>query len=80
MSQKSEVEDFLNSSIRLLTLESILESFNNILKTVIIRSEIIKNSTHEVILDYNNDIIIVDIREVNNKTSDLRLYKYIRFI
>ena len=80
MSQKSEVEDFLNSSIKLLILESILKPLNNILKTVIIKSEIIKNNIHEVTFNYNNDIIVVDIKEVNNEINDLRLYKYTRFI
>ena len=74
------IKDFLNSNIRLLIFKLILKPFNNILKTVIIKSEIIKNSIYKVIFDYNNDIIIVDIREINNKISDLKLYKYTRFI
>ena len=78
MSQKSEVKDSLNSSIRLLTFKLILEPFNGILKTVVIRDETIRNNTYKATLDYNNDIIIVNIKEVNNKISDLRLYKYIR--
>ena len=78
MSQKSGVEDSLNSSIRLLTLESILESFNNILKTVIIRGETTRNSTYKATLNYNSDIIVVDIREVSSETGDLGLYEYIR--
>ena len=80
MSQKSGVEDSLNSSIRLLTLELIPEPFNSILKTVIIRGETTRNSNYKATLNYNSDIIVVDIREVSNKTSDLRLYKYTRFI
>ena len=67
-------------SIKLLTFKLISELFNNILKTVVIKSEIIKNNIHEVTLNYNSDIIIINIKEVNNKTSDLRLYKYTRFI
>ena len=74
------IKDFLNSNIRLLIFKLILEPFNNILKTVVIKSEIIKNNIHEVTLNYNSDIIIINIKEVNNKTSDLRLYKYTRFI
>jgi len=80
VSQKSEIKDSLNSNIRLLTIKSILKPFNNILKTVIIKSEIIKNNIHEVTFNYNNDIIVVDIKEVNNEINDLRLYKYTRFI
>jgi hypothetical protein len=78
MSQKSEVEDSLNSNTRLLTLELIPEPFDNILKTVIIRSKTVRNSTHEATLNYNSDIIVVDIREVSSETSDLRLYEYTR--
>jgi len=74
------VEDSLNLSIKLLILEFILELFDNILKTVIIKSETIKNNIYKVIFNYNNDIIVIDIKEVSNKTSDLRLYKYTRFI
>ena len=74
------IKDFLNSNIRLLIFKLILKPFNNILKTVVIKSEIIKNNIHEVTLNYNSDIIIINIKEVNNKTSDLRLYKYTRFI
>jgi hypothetical protein len=48
------------------------------LKTVVIRGETARNSTPEATPDYNSDIIVVDIREVNSKTSDLRLYKYTR--
>ena len=79
MSQKSRVEDSLDSSIELLTLELIPEPSDNILKTVIIRSETVKSNTYKVILNYNNDIIVVNIREVNNETNDLKLYKYTRF-
>ena len=67
------IKDFLNSNIRLLIFKLILKPFNNILKTVVIKSEIIKNNIHEVTLNYNSDIIIINIKEVNNKTSDLRL-------
>ena len=67
-------------SIKLLTFKLISELFNNILKTVVIKTKIIKNNIHEVTFDYNNDIIVVNIKEVSNKTSDLRLYKYTRFI
>jgi len=74
------IKDFLNSNIRLLIFKLILEPFNNILKTVVIRSETVRNNTHEAIFNYNSDIIVVNIKEVNNKTSDLRLYKYTRFI
>ena len=74
------MEDSLNSSIKLLTFEFIPEPFNNILETVIIRGETVRNSTHEVTFNYNSDIIIVNIREVSSETSDLRLYKYTRFI
>ena len=74
------MEDSLNLSIKLLILEFILELFDNILKTVIIKSETIKNNIYKVIFNYNNDIIVIDIKEVSNKTSDLRLYKYTRFI
>jgi hypothetical protein len=80
MSQKSKVKDSLNLNIRLLTFKLILKPFNNILKTVIIKSKTIKNSTYKATLDYNNDIIVINIREVNSETSDLRLYKYTRFI
>ena len=79
MSQKLKIEDSLNSSIRLLTLELIPEPFNNILKTVIIKGETVRNNTHEITLNYNSDIIIVNIRKVSSETSDLRLYKYTRF-
>ena len=78
MSQKSRVEDSLDSSIELLTLELIPEPSDNILKTVIIRGETVRNSTYETTLDYNSDIIVVDIREVSNETGDLRLHKYTR--
>jgi len=61
-------------SIKLLTFKLISELFNNILKTVVIKTKIIKNNIHEVTFDYNNDIIVVNIKEVSNKTSDLRLY------
>ena len=74
------IKDFLNSNIRLLIFKLILEPFNNILKTVVIRSETVRNNTHEAIFNYNSDIIVVNIKEVSNKTSDLRLYKYTRFI
>ena len=74
------MEDSLNSNIRLLTPELILKPFDSILKTVVVKGEIIRNSTYEATLDYNSDIIVVNIREVSNKTSDLRLYKYTRFI
>jgi len=67
-------------SIKLLIFKLISELFNNILKTVVIKTKIIKNNIHEVTFDYNNDIIVVNIKEVSNKTSDLRLYKYTRFI
>ena len=80
MSQKSGIEDSLNSSIELLTLESTLEPFDSILKTVVIRSEIARNNTHEAIPNYNNDIIVINIKEVSNEISDLRLYKYTRLI
>ena len=80
MSQKSGIKDSLDLSIRLLTFELILESFNNILKTVIIRSEIVKNNTYKTTFNYDSDIIVVDIKEVNNEINDLRLYKYTRFI
>jgi hypothetical protein len=75
-----KIKDSLNSNIRLLTFELILKPFNNILKTVIIKSETVKSNTYKVILNYNNDIIVVNIREVSNETNDLRLYKYTRFI
>ena len=78
MSQKSEIKDSLNSNIRLLTFKSILKPFNNILKTVIIKGETVRNSTYKVTSDYNSDIIVINIKEVSSKTSDLRLYKYIR--
>jgi Ni,Fe-hydrogenase maturation factor len=78
VSQKSGVEDSLDSSIRLLTPELIPEPFDGILETVVIRGETAGNSTHEATSDYNNDIIVVDIREVSNETGDLRLYEYIR--
>jgi len=74
------VEDSLNSNIRLLTPELILKPFDSILKTVVVKGEIIRNSTYEATLDYNSDIIVVNIREVSNKTSDLELYKYTRLI
>ena len=80
MSQKSEVEDSLDSSIRLLTFESTPEPFNDMLKTVVIRGETVRNSTPEATPDYNSDIIVVDIKEVSNEISDLRLHKYTRFI
>ena len=80
MSQKSEIKDSLNSNIRLLTFKSILKPFNNILKTVIIKGETVRNSTYKVTSDYNSDIIVINIKEVSSKTSDLRLYKYIRLI
>ena len=66
-------------SIKLLIFKLISELFNNILKTVVIKTKIIKNNIHEVTFDYNNDIIVVNIREVNNETNDLKLYKYTRF-
>ena len=74
------MEDSLNSNIRLLTPELILKPFDSILKTVVVKGEIIRNSTYEATLDYNSDIIVVNIREVSNKTSDLELYKYTRLI
>jgi len=80
VSQKSEIKDSLNSNIRLLTFKSILKPFNNILKTVIIKGETVRNSTYKVTSDYNSDIIVINIKEVSSKTSDLRLYKYIRLI
>ena len=78
MSQKSEVEDSLDSSIRLLTPELIPEPSDGILETVVIRGETAGNGTHEATFDYDSDIIVVDIREVSSETGDLRLYEYIR--
>ena len=72
------MEDSLNSNIRLLTFKSILKPFNNILKTVIIKGETVRNSTHEATPDYNSDIIVVNTREVNSETSDLGLYEHTR--
>ena len=80
MSQKSGVEDSLDSSIRLLIFEFIPELSDGILKTVVIKSEITGNNTHEAIFNYNSDIIVIDIKEVSSEISDLRLYKYTRFI
>jgi hypothetical protein len=64
-------------SIRLLTLKSILKPFKSILKTVIIEDKIARNNTYKATSNYNNNIIIINIGEVNNKTNDLGLYKYI---
>ena len=74
-----KIKDSLNSNIKLLTFKLILKPFNNILKTIVIKSEIVKNNTYKTTLNYNSDIIIVNIKEVNNEISDLRLYKYTRF-
>ena len=66
MSQKSGVEDSLDSSIRLLTPELIPEPSNGMLETVVVRGETVRNSTHEATPDYNSDIIVVNIREVSS--------------
>ena len=47
------------------------------LKIIIIGGRIAGNSTYKATFNYNNNIIIINIGEVNNKTNDLGLYKYI---
>ena len=78
MSQESGVEDSLDSSTGLLTLEPTPEPSDGMLETVVVRGETVGNSTHEATLDYNSDIIVVDIRDVSSETGDLRLYKHTR--
>jgi len=74
------IKDFLNSNIRLLIFKLILKPFNNILKTIIIKSKTIKNNIYKTIFNYNNNIIVINIKEMNNKISDLKRYKYTRLI
>jgi hypothetical protein len=74
------VDNSLNLSIRLLTLKSILKPFKSILEIVIIKGKTTKNNTYKATLNYNNNIIIINIGEVNNKISNLGLYKYTRLI
>jgi hypothetical protein len=71
------VDNFLNLNIKLLTFKSILKPFINILNIVIIKGKTAKNNTYKATLNYNNNIIIINIGKVNNKVSNLRLYKYI---
>jgi hypothetical protein len=78
VSQKSGVEDSLDSSTGLLTPKPIPKPSDGILKTVVVGSETARNSTHEATPDYNSDIIVVDIREVSSKTGDLRLHEHTR--
>ena len=72
------MEDSLDSSTGLLTPEPTLESSDGILETVVVRGETAGNSTHEATLNYNSDIIIVDIGEVSSETGDLGLYEHTR--
>ena len=68
-------------SIKLLIFKLISELFNNILKTVVIKTKIIKNNIHEVTFDYNNDIIVVNINYNKNERSETQeLIKYIYII
>jgi hypothetical protein len=77
VSQKSGVDDSLDSSIGLLTPEPIPEPSESMPETVIVGGETAGNSTYKATPDYNNDIIVVDIGEVSSKTGDLGLYKHI---
>jgi hypothetical protein len=49
----------------------------SILKTVIIKGKIVRNNTYKVTPNYNNNTIIINISKINNKISNLGLYKYI---
>jgi hypothetical protein len=49
------------------------------LKTIVIKGKIARNNIYKATLNYNNNIIIVNINKVNNKADNLRLYKYICF-
>jgi hypothetical protein len=71
------VDNSLNLSIGLLTFKLILKPFKSILKTVIIKGEIARNSTYKATPNYNNNTIIVNIGKVNSKIGNLGLYKYI---
>jgi Ni,Fe-hydrogenase maturation factor len=72
------VDDSLDLSTKLLTPESTPEPSKSIPETVIVGGEIAGNSTYKATPNYDSNIIIVDIGEVNNKTGDLGLYKHTR--
>jgi hypothetical protein len=72
------VDNSLDLSIRLLTLELILEPSKSILKTVVVGGKTARNSTYKATPNYNSNTIVVNIGEVSSKTSDLGLYKYTR--
>jgi hypothetical protein len=44
---------------------------------VVIRGKIARNSIYKAIPNYSNNNIIINISKVNNKISNLGLYKYI---
>jgi len=78
VSQKSGVEDSLDSSTRLLTPEPIPEPSDGMPETVVVGGETAGNSTHEATPDYDSDIIVVDIGEVSSETGDLGLHEHTR--
>jgi hypothetical protein len=78
VSQKSEVDDSLDSSIGLLTPKPIPEPSESMPETVIAGGETARNSTHKATPNYDSNTIIVDIGEVSSKTGDLGLYEHTR--
>jgi hypothetical protein len=71
------VNNSLNLNIGLLIPKPILKPFKSILKTVIAGDKTAENSTYKATSNYNNNTIIINISKVNNKISNLRLYKHI---
>jgi hypothetical protein len=78
ISQKSGVDDSLDSSTGLLTPEPTPEPSESIPETVIAGGETAGNSTHKATPDYDSDTIVVDTGEVSSKTGDLGLHKHMR--
>jgi hypothetical protein len=71
------VDNSLDLNIKLLTPKLILKPFISILKIVIVRGKIARNSTYKATPNYNSNTIIINISKVNSKVSNLGLYKYI---
>jgi hypothetical protein len=46
-------------------------------ETVIVEGETARNSIYKATPNYNSNTIIINIDKVNNKTSNLELYKHI---
>jgi hypothetical protein len=71
------VNNSLDLSTKLLTPKPILKPSVSILKTVVVGSEIARNSTYKATPNYNSNIIIINISKVSSKVGNLGLYKYI---